>query len=150
MHVMLASNEITLLTTLFFPPPHQCQTVVAVLGPGFGILFSDFLTEMKASSTMTTAIFNSESFAWSVSNMLAGPLTEHFGWRAVGTVGGLACCLGMVASAHAPSASFLFFSHSVLLGEYFNVSTHVHLTLLIGLLHSSRPKSFLFLHHSLT
>ncbi|KAG0718443.1 Monocarboxylate transporter 12 [Chionoecetes opilio] len=92
------------------------MTVASILGPGFGILFSDFLTERKTSSIVTSAIFNSESFAWSMSNMLAGPLTEQFGWRPVATAGGLLCFVGMAASAYAPSAPFLFFSYSILTG----------------------------------
>ena len=101
------------------------------MGNCFGILFADYLTQRKASTTITTAIFNSESFAWSVSNLLAGPLTELFGWRRVGTVGGLACCLGMAASAYAPSPPFLFFSFSILIGECFIVGTHVKPSLII-------------------
>ncbi|KAK8383476.1 hypothetical protein O3P69_015745 [Scylla paramamosain] len=57
-----------------------------------------------------------QNFAWSVSNLLAGPLTEVFGWRAVGIAAGLMCSAGMAASAFAPSVSFLFFSYSVLSG----------------------------------
>ncbi|XP_063887848.1 monocarboxylate transporter 13-like [Scylla paramamosain] len=92
------------------------MVAVAIVGPCFGILFADFLIERNATSTTTGAIFNTENFAWSVSNLLAGPLTEVFGWRAVGIAAGLMCSAGMAASAFAPSVSFLFFSYSVLSG----------------------------------
>lgn len=92
------------------------MVVVAMVGPCFGILFADFLIENNTTSTITGAIYNTENFAWSVSNLLAGPLTETFGWRVVGIGGGLFCCAGMIASALTPSVPFLFFSFSVLTG----------------------------------
>ncbi|MPC65500.1 hypothetical protein E2C01_059635 [Portunus trituberculatus] len=98
--------------------------VVAFVGPCFGILFADFLIENNVTSTTTGAIFNTENFAWSVSNLLAGPLTEVFGWRAVGITAGLLCSAGMAASAFTPSVPFLFFSYSVLSGMNVFHCTH--------------------------
>ncbi|XP_050689070.1 monocarboxylate transporter 4-like [Eriocheir sinensis] len=88
--------------------------VMGLLIPCYGILFFDLLTSFNASSTVTSAIFIVGVFVVTCANMVAGPLTEQFGWRCVAVGGGVLAFVGMAASAFTPSPYFLFFSYSIL------------------------------------
>ncbi|KAK3886906.1 hypothetical protein Pcinc_008962 [Petrolisthes cinctipes] len=89
---------------------------VGITSACFGILFLNFLKQMGTSSTMIASIYNSEAFLWSCANLIGGPLTDVLGWRWVAMVGSILMALGIVLSAFATSANFLFFSHSILTG----------------------------------
>ncbi|KAK3864205.1 hypothetical protein Pcinc_030089 [Petrolisthes cinctipes] len=89
---------------------------VGIITTCYSIIFLTFLTDLDTSSTMVATVFNGETFMWSSANLLAGPLTEVFGWRKVAFFGGLLTSVGIGASTFATSASFLLFSHSLLTG----------------------------------
>ncbi|XP_068236065.1 monocarboxylate transporter 14-like [Palaemon carinicauda] len=90
--------------------------LLSSLGPCFGILFSRYLLELGASSVLTAWIFNVQLFIWHLMGPLVRPLSAEFGWRPVGLLGVLLCSMSIILSAFSPSASFLFFSFSLLSG----------------------------------
>ncbi|KAK8753970.1 hypothetical protein OTU49_005155 [Cherax quadricarinatus] len=53
----------------------------------FSIVFSRFLTERGASSTVVAWIFNMHIFTWNLVGPLTGPLTSEFGFRKVSLLG---------------------------------------------------------------
>lgn len=91
-------------------------SLLPLLGPCFGILFSRYLLELGTSSTTTAWIFNTQCFTWNLFGLVARPFTQEFGWRKVACLGGFLTSISLVISAFAPSAEFLFFSFSLLSG----------------------------------
>ncbi|XP_063613625.1 monocarboxylate transporter 14-like [Penaeus indicus] len=91
-------------------------SLLPLLGPCFGILFSRYLLELGTSSTTTAWIFNTQCFIWNLFGLVARPFTQEFGWRRVALLGAFLTSLSLVVSAFAPSAEFLFFSYSLLSG----------------------------------
>ncbi|XP_069938837.1 monocarboxylate transporter 13-like [Cherax quadricarinatus] len=96
-----------------------------IYGPCFGILFSSFLLELKASSATITWIFNIQSFMFSFSSVFLMPLVKRFGWRCVTFIGGVFTAVGLAMSAFATSHWFLLCSYSLLGGIGCGVSTVV-------------------------
>lgn len=90
--------------------------LLSSLGPCFGILFSRYLLDLGASSVLTAWIFNVQLFIWHLMGPLVRPLSAEFGWRPVGFLGVLLCSMSIIFSAFSPTASFLFFSFSLLSG----------------------------------
>lgn len=91
-------------------------SLIPLLGPCFGILFSSYLLELGTSSTTTAWIFNTQCFTWNLFGLVARPFTQEFGWRRVALLGAFLTSLSLVVSAFAPSVEFLFFSFSLLSG----------------------------------
>nr|XP_045581393.1 monocarboxylate transporter 13-like [Procambarus clarkii] len=94
-----------------------------IIGPCFGILFSSFLLDLGTSSTAVSWIFNMQALMFGLSNLIVAPLAEHYGWRLVVIAGGILCFLSLASSAFATSATFLFFSYSILGGFGTGMST---------------------------
>ena len=82
----------------------------------YGLLFAHVLAD--ASSTQVTWIFNLAQFLSDFVGLFMPPLFEEFGQRFVLFVGGLSMSLGTLASAFASSPELLFFTFSILTGEY--------------------------------
>ncbi|XP_071524183.1 monocarboxylate transporter 12-B-like isoform X1 [Panulirus ornatus] len=91
-------------------------TLLPMLGPCFGVLFSRYLLQEGSSSTTTAWIFNTQSFIWNIMGVVTRPLTQEFGWRRVGIFGSILVSVSMIASAFTPYPEFLFFSFSLISG----------------------------------
>lgn len=92
------------------------QVTVFPLPSAFGVIYSRYLLEEKASSTMAAWIFNLECSLWHISGPFIRPLTQEFGWRRTAFVGCFLVSSSLVLTAFTPSPEFLFFSASVLCG----------------------------------
>ncbi|KAG0724178.1 Monocarboxylate transporter 12-B [Chionoecetes opilio] len=90
--------------------------LIPVMGPCFGILFSQYLLREGTTSTLNSWIFGIQTFLWNVTSLLVRPLSQEFGWRAVGVIGAFMASLGFTITSFTPSPEFLFFSYSVLGG----------------------------------
>lgn len=88
------------------------------MGQNFSIIFSSYLLEERASTATAAWILNTQRFLWNALGILIHPLATEFGWRQTAFLGCLACSTSLVLSAFTPSPEFLFFSHSLLSGEY--------------------------------
>ncbi|KAK8385804.1 hypothetical protein O3P69_016523 [Scylla paramamosain] len=96
-----------------------CFMVWAILGSAsaiFGVLFAEFLTETRTSSTVTAWIHNLAFVLSCYCTFLLDPLVEEYGWRQVTMVMGLMRSAGLAVSAFAPNAYFLFFSYTIFAG----------------------------------
>ncbi|XP_045132599.1 monocarboxylate transporter 9-like [Portunus trituberculatus] len=82
----------------------------------FGIMFSGFLVGNGASSTTIAWIYNLFLVVWNMSMILANPLCQEFGTRAVGFASVLMASIAITLSGFAPSIYFLYFSFSILAG----------------------------------
>lgn len=91
-------------------------TLLVMVSPCFGVLFSEYLLNSGSSSTTTAWIFNLQCFLWNATALLTRPLTHEFGWRMVGICGAAVGATGLMISAFTPSPAFLFFSFSLLTG----------------------------------
>ncbi|XP_064116193.1 monocarboxylate transporter 9-like [Macrobrachium nipponense] len=90
--------------------------VCSSIGPCFSLIFSPFFLGLGTPPSTVSWIFNSFSLIWNLMSPAVGPLTEEFGHRKVALVGAVFVTVGLILSAFAPSAWFLFFSFSVLGG----------------------------------
>ncbi|XP_050718102.1 monocarboxylate transporter 13-like [Eriocheir sinensis] len=94
------------------------MSLLMMLGPCFGVMFSEYLLGEGSSSTLTAWIFNAQGFLWNASSFLTWSLTQEFGWRAVALTGSMLAAAGIMISAFTPSPVFLFFSFSLLSGKW--------------------------------
>ncbi|CAL4120615.1 unnamed protein product, partial [Meganyctiphanes norvegica] len=94
----------------------EILTLIPMLGPCFGILYSPPLLDMDASSTMTAAIFNVFAFLWNLQGLFGGALAQEFGWRKVSLLGVFLVSSGVTLSAFATSPTFLLLSFSIVAG----------------------------------
>ncbi|KAG7168114.1 monocarboxylate transporter 12-B-like [Homarus americanus] len=92
------------------------MTLIPMVSPCFGVLFSRYLMEQGASSTTTAWIFNSQCCIWNLMAIITRPVTKEFGWRKIGIFGAALAAVSFVISAFAPCPEFLFFSFSLLCG----------------------------------
>ncbi|XP_066968831.1 monocarboxylate transporter 12-like [Macrobrachium rosenbergii] len=90
--------------------------VCSSIGPCFSLIFSPLFLSLETPPSTVSWIFNSFSLIWNLMSPAVGPLTEEFGHRKVAVVGAVLVTVGLILSAFAPSAWFLFFSFSVLGG----------------------------------
>ncbi|KAK7066379.1 hypothetical protein SK128_028050 [Halocaridina rubra] len=105
-------------------------SLIPMVAPCFGILFSRYLLDLGTSSTTTAWIFNSQCFIWNAMGLFTRPLTQEFGWRKIGMLGALLASISMIMSAFAPSAEFLYFSFSLLSGTGGGAVTCICFTIL--------------------
>lgn len=92
------------------------STLIPMIAPCFGVLFSRYLLEEGASSTTSAWIFNVQCFAWNIMGLFTRPFTSEFGWRKSGIFGAALTAVAFVISAFSPAPEFLFFSFSLLTG----------------------------------
>ncbi|XP_068236336.1 monocarboxylate transporter 9-like isoform X2 [Palaemon carinicauda] len=92
------------------------KSLIPMVSPCFGILFSRYLLDLGTSSTKTAWIFNLHCFMWNIVGLITRPLTQEFGWRNIAILGSSLTALSFAISAFAPNAEFLFFSYSILCG----------------------------------
>ncbi|XP_068236226.1 monocarboxylate transporter 9-like isoform X2 [Palaemon carinicauda] len=91
-------------------------TLINMIGPCFGVIFSRFLLNLNTSSTTTAWIFNIFCSLWNGTGLFVRPLIEELGWRPVAIVGALINAMAFLTSAFAPSAEFLYFTFSLFSG----------------------------------
>lgn len=90
--------------------------LMPLMSQGFGVVFSRYLLQEASSSTVNSWIYNIQSSLWNLMGLMVRPLSEEFGWRAVGITGALLAFTALMLSAFTPSPVFLFFSYSLLSG----------------------------------
>lgn len=93
------------------------QMLMPLMSQGFGVVFSRYLLQEASSSTVNSWIYNIQSSLWNLMGLMVRPLSEEFGWRAVGITGALLAFTALMLSAFTPSPVFLFFSYSLLSGQ---------------------------------
>ncbi|CAL4123107.1 unnamed protein product, partial [Meganyctiphanes norvegica] len=90
--------------------------ILVQLSAVFSIIFSPLLLELGSSFTTVSWLVTIYNLMYNLTGLLVGPLTNQYGWRAVGVTGSFLVFTSFVISAFANSALYLMFSFSILSG----------------------------------
>ncbi|KAK4316221.1 hypothetical protein Pmani_012598 [Petrolisthes manimaculis] len=90
--------------------------LLPMLGPCFGILYSEILIDLGASSLSVAWTFNLFMVMWKVTTVFLAPIGKEMGVRPVAIMGGLISALGIMVTAFANSVFTLILSFSILAG----------------------------------
>lgn len=99
-----------------------------MLAPCFGILYSELLIELGASSVSVAWVYNLFMVMWKLTVLLVAPIAKEIGARVVPIVGGLVAALAIMATAFATSVAHLVLCFSILAGTFcFYINSVVYL-----------------------
>ena len=92
------------------------QTLSVACALSYGTIFSEYLTQIQASSIKVSWIYNMYHVSACLGCLMVDTLVEEFGWRKVVFTASVVSSLGIALSAFTTSVDFLFFSYSLLAG----------------------------------
>ncbi|CAL4122993.1 unnamed protein product, partial [Meganyctiphanes norvegica] len=90
--------------------------LTCMVGPCFGILYSESLAEMGATSSVVAWIFNIYQLIINLTGLMIGPLKEEIGFRKISIFGSLIASVCIMASSLANSPLTLLITFSILSG----------------------------------
>ncbi|KAK3873268.1 hypothetical protein Pcinc_021717 [Petrolisthes cinctipes] len=90
--------------------------LLPMLGPCFGILYSELLIDLGASSLSVAWIFNLFMVMWKLTTIFTSPIGKEVGVRMVAILGGLISALAIMLTAFANSVISLLLCFSVVAG----------------------------------
>lgn len=92
--------------------------LLPMLAPCFGILYSELLIELGASSVLVAWVFNLFMMMWKMTILLVAPIGREVGVRVVAITGGFVAALAIMATAFATSVPYLILCFSIIAGMY--------------------------------